>query len=133
MDVVGLGRTGLRRLMGAWHRWEQQRGQHRGSSLEPAVRAIRAYVARHLERFDRAPYVLGRCNVCGQRTAFFCPNAAHHGDANASDSRALSYRVYGTELDERLEWLGFTVEYEKRDFPDIVVLDTELFFCRLRG
>ena len=76
MRVPRVGRAGLRRLKGLWHRWEQQPGQDRGPGLEPAFRAIQAYVARHFERFDRAPCVLGRCNVCGQYSAFFCPNTA---------------------------------------------------------
>ena len=55
----------------------------------------------------------------------------YHGDANAEDSRALSYRAYGTDLDETLGKLGFTVDYSKQDFPEMGILNTELFFCRL--
>jgi len=55
----------------------------------------------------------------------------YHGDANAEDGRALSYRSYGTDLDETLHRLGFTVDYCKTDFPRAGILNTELFFCRL--
>ncbi len=55
----------------------------------------------------------------------------YHGNANAEDGRALAYRAYGIDLDERLRELGFTVEYTKRDFPENGIRNTELFFCRL--
>ena len=56
----------------------------------------------------------------------------YHGDANAEDGRAISYRAYGTDLDARLAQLGFEVEYTRQDFPDLGILDTELFFCLAR-
>jgi SAM-dependent methyltransferase len=55
----------------------------------------------------------------------------YHGDANAEDGRALSYRSYGTELDGYLEELGFHVEYCHDDFPEIGIMDTELFSCKV--
>jgi SAM-dependent methyltransferase len=55
----------------------------------------------------------------------------YHGDANSEEGRALSYRSYGTEIDEKLQSLGFTVEYTKEEFPDVCILNTELFYCRL--
>ncbi len=55
----------------------------------------------------------------------------YHGDANSEEDRALCYRTYGTELDRTLERLGFTVEYSKTDIPELGILDTELFYCRV--
>lgn len=55
----------------------------------------------------------------------------YHEDANSEEGRALSYRAYGTEIDRALAELGFTVEYTKKDFPEIGIYNTELFFCRL--
>ena len=55
----------------------------------------------------------------------------YHGDANSPDGRALAYRAFGTDLDEKLAGLGFSVAYTKEDFPQSGILNTELFFCRL--
>ncbi|MBZ5535420.1 MAG: class I SAM-dependent methyltransferase [Acidobacteriia bacterium] len=55
----------------------------------------------------------------------------YHGDANSEEGRALSYRSYGTDLDDKLAELGFAVEYCKRDFHEFAIMNTELFFCRL--
>ena len=54
----------------------------------------------------------------------------YHGDAN-SEGGALSYRAYGTAVDETLDALGFTVEYSKEDSPESGIMNTELFYCRL--
>ena len=54
-----------------------------------------------------------------------------HGDTNDPANAALSFRVYGTELDETLKQLGFTVDYTKQDFPEMGILNTELFYCRV--
>ena len=56
----------------------------------------------------------------------------YHGDANASGGRALSYRVYGPELDATLESLGFSVDYTRDDRPELGIFGTELFYCRKR-
>jgi polysaccharide pyruvyl transferase CsaB len=61
----------------------------------------------------------------------FLTEKEYHGDANADDGRALSYRAYGTDLDETLQRLGFAVDYCKTDFPRAGIMNTELFFCRL--
>ena len=53
----------------------------------------------------------------------------YHGDANSEDGRALAYRSFGIDLDEKLRGLGFEVEYTKQDFRDNGILNTELFFC----
>ncbi|HKD18497.1 MAG TPA: class I SAM-dependent methyltransferase [Thermoanaerobaculia bacterium] len=57
----------------------------------------------------------------------------YHGDANSEEGRALAYRSFGIDLDEKLRRLGFEVDYEKRDFPELGILNTELFFCRVVG
>jgi SAM-dependent methyltransferase len=57
----------------------------------------------------------------------------YHGDANSEEGRALAYRSFGIDLDEKLRGLGFDVEYTKRDDPELGILNTELFFCRVVG
>jgi O-antigen biosynthesis protein len=54
----------------------------------------------------------------------------YHRDTDAADGRALSYRSYGTDIDETLAALGFDVDYCSRDFPESGIMDTELFYCR---
>ena len=61
----------------------------------------------------------------------FLTEKEYHGDPNAKGGRALSYRAYGTDLDRTLEELGFSLEYEMKDFEDSGILNTELFYCRL--
>lgn len=63
----------------------------------------------------------------------FVTEKEFHGDANSEGGGALSYRAYGTDLDERLAAIGFEVEYSKEDFPELGIFNTELFFCRLRA
>ncbi|HEX4440436.1 MAG TPA: methyltransferase domain-containing protein [Thermoanaerobaculia bacterium] len=55
----------------------------------------------------------------------------YHGDANSEDGRSLAYRGYGTDLDATLGRLGFDVAYTKDDFPELGILNTELFLCRV--
>jgi O-antigen biosynthesis protein len=61
----------------------------------------------------------------------FLMEKEYHGDANSQDHKGLSYRSYGTNLDNYLRRLGFTVEYSKEDFVETAIINTELFFCRL--
>jgi hypothetical protein len=56
----------------------------------------------------------------------------YHQDANSPDGRALSYRSFGTDLDEELRGLGFDVAYTNEDLPETGIRNTELFFCALR-
>lgn len=54
----------------------------------------------------------------------------YHGDANATDGKgALSYRSYGTVLDETLDGLGFDVTYTLERDDTHVIRNTELFYC----
>lgn len=55
----------------------------------------------------------------------------YHGDANQRRHASLSYRVYGTELDETLQRLGFAVDYSRQDHARAGILNTELFFCTI--
>jgi polysaccharide pyruvyl transferase CsaB len=55
----------------------------------------------------------------------------YHGDANSEGGRALSYRSYGIDLDDRLATLDFTVDYTMDEFPEQGIRNTELFYCRL--
>jgi GT2 family glycosyltransferase/glycosyltransferase involved in cell wall biosynthesis len=55
----------------------------------------------------------------------------YHGDSNSdSGEKALSYRVYGRDLEETLATLGFEVEYSAEDHPENGILNTELYYCR---
>jgi hypothetical protein len=54
----------------------------------------------------------------------------YHGDANAPDGAgALSYRSYGTILDEALDALGFDVHYSFENDDTHGIRHTELFYC----
>lgn len=55
----------------------------------------------------------------------------YHGDANAKGGAVLTYRAYGTDLDEELAALGFTVDYSKENLPELGIMNTELFYCRV--
>jgi SAM-dependent methyltransferase len=57
----------------------------------------------------------------------------YHGDANSPDNRALAYRLYGRDLDDELQGLGFTVDYRREDDPSLGIVASELFCCRLAG
>jgi len=61
----------------------------------------------------------------------FLMEKEYHGDANSLERKSLCYRTYGTNLDNYLTRLGFTVEYSKPDLPEAGIMNTELFFCRL--
>jgi SAM-dependent methyltransferase len=72
--------------------------------------------------------VIDPANPAGDQ---FLMEPEYHGDSNSQSGRALSYRAYGTELDGYLRSLGFDVDYCRSDFPEIGVMNTELFYCRL--
>lgn len=57
----------------------------------------------------------------------------YHGDANSEEGRALAYRSFGIDLDGKLGRLGFEVSYTKHDIPELGILNTELFSCRVVG
>ncbi len=61
----------------------------------------------------------------------FLTEKEYHGDANSEGGRALSYRSYGIDLDDRLATLDFTVDYTMDEFPEMGIRNTELFYCRL--
>jgi SAM-dependent methyltransferase len=55
----------------------------------------------------------------------------YHGSGDPDEAGGvLSYRVYGTALDERLASLGLAVDYSSADLPDLGIVETELFYCR---
>ena len=54
-----------------------------------------------------------------------------HEDSNVAGGKALTYRIYGKDLDQKLNDLGFSVEYEYQNIPDLGILETELFYCQL--
>lgn len=64
------------------------------------------------------------------RDEFVLPKE-YHGDANDPDNAALSFRVYGTDLDETLTALGFRVEYSREDDVGAGIVQSELFRCSL--
>lgn len=54
----------------------------------------------------------------------------YHGDANSeTGAGALAYRVYGTDLDERLDALAFDVRYDRDDDLRLGIRNAELFTC----
>ena len=54
----------------------------------------------------------------------------YHGDVNSDAGQgALSYRAYGTDLDERLDALGFDVRYDCEDDARLGIRSAELFTC----
>lgn len=53
----------------------------------------------------------------------------YHGDVNGGQEGVLSYRVYGRNLIDQLEEIGFEVTYEKIDLPASGILNTEIFIC----
>jgi hypothetical protein len=58
----------------------------------------------------------------------------YHGDANASDGRgALSYRSYGTVIDNTLSTLGLDVTYTSEPDDVHVIRNSELFYCVKRA
>ena len=60
----------------------------------------------------------------------FLTEPEYHGDANATDGRgALSYRSYGTVLDDVLKALGFDVTYTFKQDDVHVIRNCELFYC----
>jgi SAM-dependent methyltransferase len=61
----------------------------------------------------------------------FLMEPEYHGDVNCEDNAALSYRVFGRDIDGTLERLGFRVEYSKDDVADTGIRNTELFYCRV--
>lgn len=54
----------------------------------------------------------------------------YHGDANDPENAALSFRVYGREIDDTLQALGFDVDYAFYDHSPNGIVNTELFYCR---
>lgn len=54
----------------------------------------------------------------------------YHGDGNDESGRVLSYRVFGTDLDEKLAGCGLVVDYRMEDDPAAGILNTELFYAR---
>lgn len=55
----------------------------------------------------------------------------YHGSAYPNEGPVLSYRAYGTAIDDSLRALGFDVEYTDADFPELGIRKTELFYCTL--
>ncbi|MCJ7439408.1 MAG: class I SAM-dependent methyltransferase [Acidimicrobiia bacterium] len=55
----------------------------------------------------------------------------HRSPGAEEGGSVLSYRVYGTEIDDHLAALGFAVDYSCSPRPEHGVIDTELFYCRL--
>mgnify|MGYP002401000057 CR=1 FL=1 len=55
----------------------------------------------------------------------------YHGDTNSDGGLgALSYRVYGLDLESYLSRLGFEVDYSHKDISNFGILNTELYYCR---
>ncbi len=54
------------------------------------------------------------------------------GSASPDEGPVLSFRVFGTQIDDELGALGFDVEYSCDPQWDRAVFETELFYCRRR-
>lgn len=55
----------------------------------------------------------------------------YHGDANSPGGQGvLSYRAYGRDLEQALVGLGFSFNYDKTDYPENAIKNTELFYCQ---
>lgn len=65
----------------------------------------------------------------------FVMEREYHGDTNDPENAALSFRVYGTDLDDTLRDLGLQVDYTFFPFGGVGVangvVNTELFYCKL--
>ena len=60
----------------------------------------------------------------------FLTEPEYHGDANApGEEGALSYRSYGTILDEQLGAIGFDVSYTDAPDDERGIRNAELFYC----
>jgi SAM-dependent methyltransferase len=46
----------------------------RATPSRRATERVARYAARHAGRFGGAPYLAGRCTICGQHSVFFCPD-----------------------------------------------------------
>ena len=57
----------------------------------------------------------------------------YHGDENSAEGRALTYRSYGSGIDDELKELGFDVSYEAYTIPELGLMQTDLFYCRLKS
>ena len=63
----------------------------------------------------------------------FLTEKEFHDDPNVVGKKSLVYRIYGIDLDKKLEELGFEVQYECQDINELGILNTELFFCKLKN
>jgi O-antigen biosynthesis protein len=63
----------------------------------------------------------------------FLTEKEFHDDPNVVGKKSLVYRIYGTDLDKKLEELGFEVHYECQDINELGIVNTELFFCKLKS
>lgn len=57
-------------------------------------------------------------------------NPEYHGDANSASGGALSYRVYGRNLQNFLSEIGFEVYYDYYKKLSEGIVSTELYYCR---
>lgn len=55
----------------------------------------------------------------------------YHGDPNSGDG-TLVYQIFGRDIDDQLDALGFDVTYCSDDFMGCGIVGSELFYCRKR-
>jgi SAM-dependent methyltransferase len=55
----------------------------------------------------------------------------YHGSADPNEGPVLSYRVFGSSLDDELSEIGFSVTYTKEPNQRNAIYETELFYCIL--
>lgn len=52
---------------------------------------------------------------------------------DTTGGQSLAFRVYGKDLDQKLNDLGFSVQYEYQNIPELGILETELFYCKVQS
>jgi O-antigen biosynthesis protein len=52
--------------------------------------------------------------------------------ADTRGGKSLAYRIYGKDLDQKLNDLGMIVDYEYQNIPELGILETELFYCKVK-
>jgi hypothetical protein len=53
--------------------------------------------------------------------------------ADTLGGQSLAYRIYGKDLDQKLIDLGFNVDYQYQNIKELGILETELFYCKLKN
>lgn len=66
----------LAALQQRWRKRKVLSSINQEGTLAQSILQLQGYINKHFDRFQREPYLLGRCPVCGSYTAFFCEHKA---------------------------------------------------------